>query len=354
METKRYYNLDLMKCIAISFVVCSHSFYADRDIINSKSILANVNYCFNGLLSVCVPIFFFVNGYLLFSKSFNLKKHVSKCVKLVVMTVFWCPVLFFLYEWIKDETFEWGRLVSSVLNMDKELKFFWFMGELFCIYIWFPALKALFDTNIKAFIYFTAISAFFAFGLNFISHILEYFYMAFDKEPILVTFPLLDMFITSNYAIVYFCLGGLAYMYKDKITAFPAKKRYMICCIGIVISALVLYSYAYFKSVTLDGHLWNNVSGGYSSIPVLCSTVFWYGLCIDYQKNSKIVVLVSKNTLGIYILHYLPIILSNKLLLSRKYMNNLLLIALHVVLVIAVCLGMIWILKKIPLIKKMI
>ena len=354
METKRYYNLDLMKCIAIFFVVFSHSFYADRDIINSESILANVNYCFNGLLSAGVPIFLFVNGYLLFSKPFNLKKHVSKCIKLVVMTAFWCPVLFFLYDWIKDEPFESGRFVSGILNMNEDLNVFWFMGALFCVYIWFPALKALYDANIKAFIYFTAVSAFFVFGLNFISHILEYLYVASDKDPVSINFPLLSMFITSNFMTVYFCFGGLVYMYKEKIALFPAKKRYIICCIGIVLSALMLYSYAFFKSVTLNGHSWNIVTGGYSSVSMMCSSVFWYGLCMDYKKSNKIVALVSKNTLGIYILHLLVLNLSNKLLLSQKYMDNLLLIALYVVFVIAVCLGIIWILKKIPLIKKII
>lgn len=245
MEAKRYYNLDLMKCIAIFFVVFSHSFYVDRDIVDSESILANVHYCFNGLLSVGVPIFLFVNGYLLFSKPFNLKKHVSKCVKLVVMTVFWCPVLSFLYYWIKDEPFELGRFVSGVLNLREELYFFWFMGALFCVYIWLPALKALYDTNIKAFGYFTAVSAFFSFGLNFITHISEYIYVGFDKNPVSVTPPLLNMFTASSYTIVYFCLGGLAYRYKDKIAGFPAKKRCVICCIGIVLSALMLYSYAF-------------------------------------------------------------------------------------------------------------
>ena len=46
--------------------------------------------------------------------------------------------------------------------------------------------------------------------------------------------------------------------------------------------------------------------------------------------------------------------LSNKLSLPQKYIDNLFLIALHVFFVSAACLGIIWILKKIPLIKKII
>ena len=47
--------------------------------------------------------------------------------------------------------------------------FFWYLGALFCVYIFFPALKALFDTNRTAFMIFTIVIVFFTIGDDFLN-----------------------------------------------------------------------------------------------------------------------------------------------------------------------------------------
>ena len=48
---------------------------------------------------------------------------------------------------------------------------FLYLGALFCVYIFFPALKALFDTNRKAFMIFTIVIVFFTIGDDFLNEL---------------------------------------------------------------------------------------------------------------------------------------------------------------------------------------
>lgn len=77
-NSKRLTYIDLLESIAIFFVLLYHSRLYATDFLSDSSISNYISYFSTTILSTCVPLFFFANGYLLFSKPFVLKKHIFK------------------------------------------------------------------------------------------------------------------------------------------------------------------------------------------------------------------------------------------------------------------------------------
>ena len=72
-----YDGLDLMKAMAIYFVLIYHFPIMEVDFIGTGKTGAYSNFFIFSIFSTCVPIFFFINGALLFNKSgliFSLSK----------------------------------------------------------------------------------------------------------------------------------------------------------------------------------------------------------------------------------------------------------------------------------------
>lgn len=96
---KRIPWVDLMETIAMYLVVLYHgTIYAENSELD-KCLM----YFFRTIISTSVPIFFFVNGYLLFNRKFELKKHILKTIRLIVLTGIWAVITLGLLMVIKNE-----------------------------------------------------------------------------------------------------------------------------------------------------------------------------------------------------------------------------------------------------------
>ena len=74
---KRYSYLDLLKCIAMYGVVFYHGAIPWLPVLTDTP-MSYVNYFIMAILSMSVPVFFFVNGFLMFGKNFDMKRHIKK------------------------------------------------------------------------------------------------------------------------------------------------------------------------------------------------------------------------------------------------------------------------------------
>lgn len=92
-ESNRWSYIDLLECIAIYFVLVYHTTLYSFDFLNEGTLFNYFAYFFRTILSTCVPIFFFANGYLLFNRPFVLKKHIYKTLKLVLLVFIWAAIL---------------------------------------------------------------------------------------------------------------------------------------------------------------------------------------------------------------------------------------------------------------------
>lgn len=133
------------------------------------------------ILSTCVPLFFFVNGYLLFGKNLKLRNHVCKIIKFSILAIFWGIITLFILSVFHVETLTVHEFINDLLNWKQGyINHLWFLGALVCIYIFFPLLKIAYDYNKKIFFYFILVCGIFTFGnslINYIKSIIYYFFI---------------------------------------------------------------------------------------------------------------------------------------------------------------------------------
>lgn len=359
MEKKRLAHIDLLKTIAIFFVILYHGTIYSCNFISDGSFTNYVWYFFRTILSSCVPIFFFVNGYLLFGKSFVLRKHAARTAKLVALTVLWGMITLMLLQPVKHEYFTAVEFLKALLSWKTGwINHLWYMGALVCIYVFLPLMKNAYDNNMKVFLYFAVIGAILTLGNAFLNHAGTVGTSLLLKNTIdLNGFNFFSIFNPfrgiRGYAFVYFCMGGIACYYRDEIEKISATKRNMISVIGILLACLGLFGLGVVYSRAQNA-LWDVVWSGYDSIFTCCNVIFMYMLALNWKKDCWFIREISSNTLGIYFIH--PIIINvlypliSKLGFAQTFGFNL----IYAAGILMVCLLVTSVLKKIPGICKLV
>lgn len=353
---KRFSHIDLIETIAIIFVVFVHSPLYKWDFLdagknNSYIILYYSRYFIRTIFSTCVPLFFFANGYLLFSKPYNSAKHFKRTMRIVLLPIFGL-ILHPIYMVIAGQKIDWKLVIVDWLNLTTEwtMNVFWFAGALACVYFLFPALKSLYDKNSRAFINLTIVIFAGTFGIK-LCNILLLLINNIVRLPVdSVNYPIIEMYIpfkSHGYSFVYFCLGGIAYRYEDVIRTISKTKRNVFAFFSMITACLLLFGTGVFLSF-IYGSSWDVVWEGYDTIPTLVNVIAIYLFSLNYTSNYKIIECISKNTLGIYLLHYLMIRLTRPFIKSIHMFQNIPVNLLHSILVVLVCVAIIEGLRRLP------
>lgn len=357
----RIHWIDLLESIAIFMVILYHGPLYSYNFHNpAVGSVGALHYFFNTILSTCVPLFFFANGYLLFSKKMDLKKHFSKVLRLVALVTLWSAITVFILMFINQEFFGIKEFLKNVWYRKMWWNHhLWFIGSLVMVYIFFPLLKNAYDTNKKAFFYFTAVVAFLTFGNTLLNHLLntgKFFLGAPINADGKNYFDMFNPFYgIRGWVFVYFCLGGIAYHYKDKILQIPPKTRNIISSLGIIISCLGLFGLGLVLSTSLLNEWpWDVVFKGYDSIFTLFNVIFIYILCLNYKANNRFIALVSRNTLGIYFIHMIIIKLTCPYMKQIDFLCNLPGSLIYSFAVLCISLGISVLIQKIPIVKKIL
>lgn len=365
--SERLYSLDLLKVIAIVFVVSYHLCYYSHDFLSTGAPFAYIVYFFHTILSACVPVFFFVNGYLLFGKPYDLKKHMRKTLKYVSLVFVWAVLLLagnVLHTRDSLTAYEWFDAILK-LDLKREIDLLWYLGALVGIYVLFPALKALFDADIKGFQLITVSLAFLTIGHGFLNDCILFAGKLCSSLFPGVTLPYFTLdnaiFLNFNpfrgpyaFTFVYFCLGGLAWKYANRIFAIPFKKRNAIATAGIVVSCSLLFLQGVFFSRYIDRAVWDVVWYGYDTVFTLVNTCCLFLLSLNYRSKHTVVQHISRNTLGIYLLHTVlarfvqPVISYAAVLFGFVPFN------LYLVFIIFLCLLVIAVIRKVPVIRHLL
>ena len=357
-NASRFNEIDLIETIAIFFVIFYHCTTYTFDFMNTGSFGNYILYFSRTILATCVPIFFFVNGFLLLNKPLDFKKHIKKCINIFVIIFIWALILMPLYLLINGENITLNAIIVPILNMsvDYDMNLFWYLGALLCIYILFPLLKICFDANKKAFIFFTVVCGMLTLGFDLLN---EIFLVAGNFTHTLengLELPITTMFNpfrgSYGYSFVYFCTGGLIYGLKDKILTIPVHKRNLISILGIVLCCTCLFVMGVLHSKYVHNKLWDIVWNGYDTIFTFLNVLFIYTLCLNYKNDYKLIKSISLNTMGIYLLHSLFINLFTQYITDN--MKNIVFNTFFSMVVLMISLMLSIALKKIPLIKKLL
>lgn len=366
-NTKRIDNIDLLESIAMFFVIVYHT-HSDipHNVLAEHSVVDNINYCVRSILSTCVPLFFFCNGFLLFNRPFSLKKHLTKTFKMFVLSLVWgfLSASFSLFVIHRGEVVNFKEFVSILLHLKIGWNnHIWYLQALIVLYLLFPFLKNSFDYARYVFKYAVIMAFVIILGCNLFSEIGTIF-LGKHIENINFLGPYNPIRFGHGHSLMYFLIGGTVGCYHEKLLSLLSKRMNLLLpcsLLAIICASILLGLYGIYVS-KLDGIVWDNVWFGYGTIFTLLSVLFFYIASLSYHSKQNwfnfIVRIVSCNTLGIYFLQDFYTKMFGKF--CRPYLSTLGLIDDYVekimccLIIMLLCLLTTLAIKRIPIVKKLL
>ncbi len=268
----RYAYLDVLKIVAMFCVVFYHSagsFLVGLDCNLSNEILTYI--C--GIFSASVPIFFMVNGALLFNKGLDKKKHVRKTIKTFVFVFIWSFILFACKMPIKQEQITFSDyIIGSITLKVGWTNHLWFLLQLSILYLFFPLLKRLFDKNKKSFFLLFFLFFVFTTGVSFLnslimsfSHLtnLSNFSQNFNSFSLAYYKTYGEFIVRCFFSFAYFMLGGLLQFYAPKIKERLSRNKIFVnIALLLAVFFFSICYYWYVKQANVQDSFFN----GYPNI----------------------------------------------------------------------------------------
>lgn len=316
---KRIQYLDLLKAIAIFLVVFCHF------VLLSETVAANL---FMSACWMAVPIFFMVNGALLFSRPLDFKKHLKKTLSVYLVLSVWKLVYLLVIPPATGANLN-GVGVGTVLNylfLFGEIPeivngHLWFIEALLAVYLIFPALRVAYACRSGAISsrrltwYLAIASLACTNGL----HSLEVFgSMLRDLGlPFSLSFDSLAAFQPfGKYGnmLGFFLLGGLLSSStglglkngRAMLVSGSAKQR----LVGAAMLLGGLFALWGVKCYLSGQAAWDGIllQEGYRHVPVIFMAVGLFMLCKDLKIKNRwaaaFVEALASRTLGIFYLHW--------------------------------------------------
>lgn len=357
MESRRVYNYDLIKAVAIFLICLYHYGTISNDIVHYPSYSNYFLYFISGVSSIGVPLFLLVNGAILLNRSYDLKKHLIKTGTVFLLLVFWSTVTLLLTETNENNITPFTKFIKTVFFFEQHrTRHLWFLQAIIYLYLLFPFIKALYDLKEPKYTYYLMAIAFvFTFGnevaTNLINTIGYFFGIGSLKNREIYIFDYINPFyFYCSFSLVYFIMGGLLGKY---IKAIPYN-AYLYWGL-FLLSLLMLFGLGVIKS-SGQNEIYDTVWEGYDTIMTLIMSLVVFLVCMKEPITSEclkdILHLIGSNTLGIYFIHvpvgfwlteyYKSFTFSAYMMMDFIYSLLLLLLSLAVTLL----------LKAIPLVKR--
>lgn len=204
MAQERNLNLDLIKIIAMVFVVGLHT--------GTTFYIGNININRYYILTICgaaIPLFFTVSGYLLLGRNKMDWHYSAKKIGGIVRFVFVVCWVYWLIMLIITQEPHWDKLYKDPLGafvMGGTFWQFWYFGAMCLIYILYPFINKLYINKNKLFNLFFILLIF----VCAIVYLLNlYLPGVFEKK-------MPPSFRVWNW-LMYFCLGGIIKKHSIKI-----------------------------------------------------------------------------------------------------------------------------------------
>lgn len=314
---KRILYLDVLKCIAI-LCVCSYHFSWVSGTEYTGAMLGDVVWkrVVFGMNCICVPLFFMVNGSLVFSKEYESKTWIKNILYFTGQLFVWrfiSILVIGVYNGIDCTGNGMRYFANGVFFGEFEginLSHMWFIYALVIVYLLFPFVKKFLCGGKEESVY-----------LNFF--MVTLFVMCFFTKTwttIVKVFPVLGGIELENIRkflgfdgmygpmLFYFMLGGIIYFHKERILKWSKK----IFVFGIILGTVGVYVKWYYESVAING-TYDNVFWGYDCISglLLAASVYVFIMCLEEKmvRLPKIIkngiALIGRNTVGVYYLHWI-------------------------------------------------
>lgn len=278
-SAKREAALDILKLIAAFLVVFYHYAYYKLDFgfTPGQVYVPNLNRIIMSFAACSVPLFFTINGILLFRRHRHWKELCSKAAKILVLILVWSFADFPV----------------------------WFFRTLMILYLLFPVLQYLRDRHPRLLAALCGCVFLMPFGYNLALMCLKGLALAGILPD--WTAGLTVTGAATLYSILYFCMG----QYLMKLEKWPLR-RSVVCIISgwvLVLAECAIYTNGYQE-------MWDAVNSAFPTAGALLMAV---GMLmafrnIRFAEPPKLVTWFSEGVLAVYLMHMFWVRLFERLL----------------------------------------
>lgn len=360
MKSERIEYLDLLKGICIVLVVFCH-----YPVLANESVIGNI---FMLLAWATVPNFFMVTGGLLHNtnKNFSWKKHLKKIARMYVVLVIWKVIYLLFFIKMQTISFSKAELVNYLFLMGDidgvRTGIMWFMYAYLMLLLFYPISGQLFHNGKegKNILFFTIVVSFCgSMGIkifDFIGNILlktDFSNSHFQN--------LKQIFPYGQYmnVLFYFLLGAFLLQWRDKINAM-LRKSFLTKIIpaGLVIIGTV--GLLFVKKIETGSFCWSGIylQDGYNRFFTVVMSVGFYLIFmhLNVKKVGGVIAkYVGKETMGIYYIHFLlAYFFTEKIVYKIGIPYSFLFNCVRALVITMICVGIVQIMKRIPLLKRIV
>lgn len=352
MNQRNIAYLDILRIIAIFFIVTIHTAAQTINVLPVKSFSFFVTNSYDCLSFIGVALFVMISGALILREEYdsNIKRLlIHKVMHFVILYYLWKILYQFIYMYENQIPFTLNNLKENLIIktlINRGFYHLWFLPMLIALYFCVPIIKKGLQSK-KNCIYFIVLF-FFTYCVIPIIFLFEFPYK----------YTLMDMYNTYNFQFFggylgYFVLGH----FLQNMIRMPTRKiRFGIYAIGICsLLALPLLSYSFcYKQNSFS----DVVSTPFSPMAFFISVSLFIGLRTFCTKSSwvnhPVVHNLSKLTLGIYLIHPAVIVLFNRFNFKPECVIPIVSIPLLALANILICVIIASLLMKIPILKHLL
>ncbi|MDE5722535.1 MAG: oligosaccharide flippase family protein [Clostridia bacterium] len=278
----RNLSLDALKIFACFGVVILHTL--DKNSGPAAQVLYYLG-------TVSIPLFFMVNGALLLNRDkITVKYCLLKIVRIVLITLFWSTLLFFVHAIINRDFSEWYIDIFGCFIQKGYFNIFWFFGSLIIIYLFLPVIHRIYKSRTLSVILLLAL---------LVSSITIYEISVFrccNGKDMLAQHVIQTFRLWTH--LTYFVGGAFLYRIRKSFSDFSTCIVLPILC--ILLFALTAYCFYMGTCVLSTGY----AEYMYDSPVVILIAAFVFVAFNSFKFNSNALAVISKATMGVYILHY--------------------------------------------------
>lgn len=285
---KRVLYFDVLKVIAVFFVILIHvvSEYWDTLSVNSSSFIGLS--LLDSLSRFCVPIYFMVSGAIFLNeeKEITVKDVFKKYIpRILIIFIFWNLVYSFLNILIiGNKTLSFKVIGNIIINtlLGKGLFHLYFLPILMGFYLCLPLLKYITKKENKDILKYMIIVLFIFISVN---KLLNYAFSLSISYPILF----------GGY-LIYFVIGY--YLNTFEISEKDTRLIYLLGILGLVvtISGTIICSRMFGKTEAFFNYLSFNVI-------LYASAIFLFAKNKIKKVNDKVLKILTDTHFGIYLIH---------------------------------------------------
>ena len=334
-ENKRLVYLDILNiiaCISVVFLHCNWEvhYYSNNTSWYISMFVETVCY-------FAVPVFLMITGanLLEYRKRYDDKVYFKKRFFKVVIPYFIWSIIFYI---VYFKQINISDFTDKFLNCNIEA-IYWFFPLIIWIYLIIPILSTSIENNKEKYLYY------FGFLIFISTSCISFIFTLLNKST-----PNIFFFFCGNINYILYIILGY-YLSKHDI---PKKKKIIIYILAIL---CLMFRYTHTAYFSLQENELVKNSWGYLTIlsVITSSAIFIFFKNIKYkfsEKNIKIITKISGCSFGIYLLH---ILVRNKTThLFNLNPANFMYKLIFPIGVYLISLLIVYILKKIPILKKIV